>query len=384
MTNLRVPFATPHFSDEDLELIVSELRAVLKSGWLTSGKNVERFENQFAEFIGTSHAVALNSCTAALHSILLALGIRSGDEVIVPANTFVATANVVLYVGAKPVFADADPETFNLSVEDVKKRITRRTKAIIPVHLAGNPCDMKQLSEIAQENKLNLIEDCAHAHGANFQGKKCGTFGIAAAFSFYPTKVITSGEGGMVTTDDKNLAEKIKRLRNHGRGGYGPLEITELGYNYRMPDILAAIGLNQLGHIEKFLAIRQKLAIEYTSFFSNFKWIRPQIVRDGNLSSYYAFVVKLTSSAPFTRDFLLMRLKEQGVGGSVLYHPVHTQPFYLDSYGNGVECPVATELGQNSLALPIYNGMGQTEFEYVKSQLEGVISEASRPTVGTN
>ncbi len=198
----RIPFSRPCFVDDDLEEITSKVRDILRSGWLTSGPLVRQFEETFAEFVGVDYAVALNSCTAALHSILLALGIKRDDEVIVPTNTFVAAANAALYVDAKPVFVDSNPETFNISPEDLEAKISKKTKAIIVVHLGGNPCDMDEICDIADENNLTIIEDSAHAHGAKYKGKNCGTFGIASAFSFYPTKILTTGEGGLVATND--------------------------------------------------------------------------------------------------------------------------------------------------------------------------------------
>jgi len=370
---LKVPFAKPYFSEPDIDIILAEIRKVLHSGWLTSGKNVETFEQQFAELIGTKYAVATNSCTAALHAISMALDFKHGDELIVPANTFVATANMAVYVGAKPVFADSDPDTFNISPKDVREKITRRTKAIVPVHLAGNPCDMRELVEIADENDLQIIEDSAHAHKASYQGRNCGTFGIASAFSFYSTKVMTSGEGGMVTTDSKEIAERVKRIRNCGRGGFGPQEIAELGYNFRLPDILGVIGLNQLTHLSEFLVKRNRLAAEYDRLFSGIKWVKPQLVRRGNLSSYYTYVVQLTKGAPFSRDDLMKKLAVMGVGTSILYNPVVTQPLYSREYGEKAKVPVAIELGKRSFALPMFNGMTDEEMGYVKNCLLEVL-----------
>ena len=363
---MKVPFSKPFFDAEDLEEILSNMRTVLTSGWLTSGKNVDALEKDFAEIVGTRHAVALNSCTAALHSILLSLDLKPGDEVIVPSNTFVATANAALYTGAKPVFADSDPETFNLSPEDVELKISNKTKAIIAVHLAGNPCDMKQLSEIAQDHQLSLVEDCAHAHGCKTQGKNCGTFGQAGAFSLYATKIITAGEGGMVTTDDEKIAQRIRRIRTHGRGGVGPVETTGLGYNYRLSDIHAVIGLSQLKHLPEFIAQRQQVARSYDSFLSHTSWTRPQLVRTGNLCSYYVYLLKIAEDAPLQRDELAARLSEKGIGTSVLYYPVHTQPFYKDILDRDPSCPVAEELGKRTIALPMYNGMNNDELEFVK------------------
>jgi len=321
----------------------------------------------FANIVGCDYAVALNSCTAALHAILLTLGIGPGDEVVVPSNTFVATANAALYVGAKPVFADSDPATFNIRPSEIESKISEKTKAIIVVHVGGNPCDMKDIKEIAKDYKLPLIEDSAHAHGARYGGEHCGTMGLAGAFSFYPTKVVTTAEGGIVTTDDETLADKIRIIRNHGRAAFGPSEIVELGFNFRLSEIHSAIGLSQLKHMRSFVEARNHIAALYKASLSRIEWIRPQLVRNGNLSSYYAYIVMLTSEAPVSRDQFVKILKDRGVETSVLYHPVHLQPLYTKLWGRnlGVTLPVAEEIGRQSFALPIYNGMERSDVEYV-------------------
>lgn len=372
----KVPFAKPCFTDEDLGEITSNIEKVLLSGWLTSGPNVQKLEEQFSKFIGTSYAVALNSCTAALHAILLALDIKSGDEVIVPADTFVATANAALYAGARPVFADSDPETFNISPEDIQNKASKRTKAIIAVHLGGNPCDMKELDELTEDYKITLIEDCAHAHGAKYEGSNCGTFGVAGAFSFYPTKIMTTAEGGMVTTYKKDLAEKTMIIRNHGRAGYGPHEIVEMGYNYRLSDVHAIIGLAQMKHIDMFVRQRNTVAEIYRKGLSKIGWIEPQHVRDGNTSSYYAYIVKLTDNAPITRDELVKRLNDYGVMTSIVYYPIHLQPLYVNLFGYQAHMlPVAEELGRRSFALPLYNGMSVDEANYVVEVIKNMGEE---------
>ncbi len=373
----KIPFSKPCFSDEDISEVLNGIEAVLRSGWLTSGVNVRKLEEQFAKFIGVKQAVAVNSCTAALHIILLALGIKDGDEVIVPTNTFVATANAVLYVGGKPVFADSEPDTFNISPEDVQNKISKKTKAIIIVHLGGNPCEMRELRELAEDYNVALIEDCAHAHGAKYRDVNCGTFGVAGAFSFYPTKVITTAEGGMVTTNCENMAEKVKIIRNHGRAGFGPYEITEMGYNYRMSEVHAVIGLNQLKHINEFVKHRNRIARIYKEELSKIGWIKPQLVKDGNLCSYYAYIVKLTEDAPLSRDMLVQELNKRGVMTSVLYHPIHLQPFYIKiSKNRPCHLPIAEELGRKSFALPIYNGMSVEEATYVIDTLKNIAETA--------
>lgn len=372
-----IPFSKPYFSNDDIKEINVRIEEILRSGWLTSGPVVRQLEESFAEFIGTKHTVALNSCTAALHTALLALGVKSGDEVIVPSNTFVATANAALYVGAKPVFADSDPKTFNISPDDVQGKISKKTKAIIVVHLAGNPCSMKEIVEIAEDHNVIVIEDCAHAHGAKYKGVNCGTVGEAGCFSFYPTKIVTMAEGGIVTTNDESLAGKISLMRNHGRDGYGSSEIVEMGFNYRLSEIHAAIGLAQIKHIRDFVEQRCKLAKVYNQELSKISWLKPQCVEDSNLCSYYVYIVKLADEAPMSRDMLMRRLKDKGVETSVLYHPVHLQPFYVKLFGyQSGELPVAEELGEKSLALPLYNGMKSEEIPRVVDAIKEISQKA--------
>jgi len=358
MSKNNIPFAGPCFCDEDIKEVKDKIEQIIRSGWLTSGPAVSQLEEMFARFVKTKKAVAVNSCTAALHSVLLASKVKRGDEVIVPSNTFVATANAALYVGAKPVFVDSDPETFNISPSDIQKKICEKTKALIVVHLAGNPCNMKEITEIADDNKITLIEDCAHAHGARYQRTGCGAIGVAGCFSFYPTKIITTAEGGMVTTNNENLAEKVRVARNHGRATHGPTEILELGFNYRLSEIHAAIGLVQMKHVREFVAERNELSKAYAMKLKEVPWLESQHVEKGNLCSYYAYLVKLTEKAPVSRDVLVKKLAERGIGTSVIYHPAHLQPFYVELFGHRRgELPVAEELGEKGLALPLRNGM---------------------------
>jgi len=384
MTVNAIPFAKPFFFDEDIESIKDRIEEVLRSGWLTDGPVVRQFEEEFACFVGTKYTIGVNSCTAALHATLLALGLRRGDEVIVPSDTFVATANAALYVSAKPVFADSDPQTFNISVSDIERRITKKTKAIIVVHLGGNPCDMKEIQEIAEDHKLILIEDCAHAHGAKYKEMNCGGVGAVGCFSFYPTKVMTSAEGGMVTTDDYKLATKIKMIKNHGRAVYGPAEIFEVGYNYRLTDVHAVIGLAQLKHLNEFIKHRNSVARFYDDELSKVGWLRPQKIREGNSSSYYAYIAKLEDYAPIGRDELASKLKEKGIGTSILYHPVHLQPFYVRQLGFQSEVlPVAEDLGRRTIALPMYNNLSFEEAKRVVETIKQVAQEIPSARIAT-
>jgi len=373
---MKIPFAKPHFSEEDVSEILTSVRSVLASGWLTSGSIVQDLESQFARLLGDMHCIAVNSCTAALHSILMSLGVGPRDEVIVPSNTFVATANAVLYVGAEPVFADCDDKTFNVSPLDVIGKISHKTKAIIVVHLAGNPCDMSRFEAIANDRHIAIIEDCAHALGSKWRSKYCGTFGTASAFSFYATKVVTSGEGGMIATKDIRVAEKCKLIRNQGRGGYGPLEIQSLGYSFRMPDLLALIARNQLQHLDEFIRKRNQIAAKYTAGLRDISWIRPQCVEKDAFSSYCAYIVELVD-APLNRDKFAELLAKDGVGTSVLYHPIHLQPFYRRIFQHKPSMlPVAERLGARSLALPLFSGMRDEAVDFILESIHKI----SRPS----
>lgn len=369
----KIPFSKPSFSHEDITDIKTKIGYVLSSGWLTSGPKVEEFEKKYASHIGCKHTVALSSGTAALHTSLLALGIGVDHEVIVPADTYVATANTVLYVGAKPVFADSDPDTFNISPKAIRNKITKRTKAIIVVHLGGNPCDMNEINEMAKEYALYVIEDAAHAIGSKYKDQFCGALGTIGAFSFYPNKIITTAEGGLVSTNNDEVNHKIKIIRNQGRDSYGPSEIRELGFTYRLSDVHATIGLSQIKYINKFVKQRNKIAQTYNKGLSKYEFITHQVVKKGNLSSYYAYIIKLDRESPVKRDELIKLLKGKGIETSILFTPVHLQEIYYRLFGDQRgSYPIAEELGEFGLALPIYNDMSSAEASYVLKSINEI------------
>jgi dTDP-4-amino-4,6-dideoxygalactose transaminase len=362
----------PYFSDSDISEITSRIASVLRSGWLTSGEVVEEFEKKFSSFVGTKYAVALNSGTAALHAILSALKLSSNDEVVVPANTFISTAFAVLYVGAKPVLADCDINTFNVTAETIERSLSSKTKAVIVTHVGGNPCEMDEIVKLCQEKGLTLIEDAAHAHGSKYREKSCGAFGLANAFSFYPTKVMTSGEGGMVTTDSKEIYEYIKTFRNVGRAEIGHGPIVMLGYNYRMSNIHAVIGLNQLRHLEEFVKKRNELAKIYNQELEKIEWIEPQKVYSHSISSYYAYIVKILPNSPVSRDALMKYLREKGIETTIMFRPVHVQPYFKSRFNVKNRYPNAELVGTNSLVLPLHVGMTTEDVDYVVSALKSV------------
>lgn len=361
----QVKLAPPLFSEEDISTIASEISSVLRSGWLTSGKLVEELESRFRLVSGTRYAIAMSSGTAALHAIAAAQGLKQGDEMIVPANTFASTANAALYVGATPVLADCDPDTFNVTSETLEARVSAKTKAIMVTHIGGNPCEMDPIEALSKQRGLTLTEDAAHAAGASYEGRKCGSLSWAAAFSLYATKVVTSAEGGVLATNSKRLHDFAWTFRNAGREKFGSGPIVALGYNYRMTDVHAAIGLRQLARMDDFIEKRNHLASLYNEMLAGVAWLKPQLVERHSKSSYYAYLVRLLSGAPFSRDELARRLKARGVETTVMFRPIHMQP-YFKKYSKGpFKCPNAEMVGLKSLALPMHAGMSDEDVSYV-------------------
>lgn len=329
---------------------------------LASGDRVVEFEKKFADFCGSNHAVAINNGTAALHAALLACGIGPGDEVIVPAFTFVATATAVAMCGAKPVFADVDEKTFNIDPRQVSEKITPKTKAVIGVHIFGQPCDIEALQEICEVKSLKFIEDAAQAHGALYKNARAGSFGHLACFSFYATKNMITGEGGMVTTSDKAYNARLRLLINHGQSE--KYLHTILGYNYRMTDIGAALGLVQLKKLEKFNLRRRKNA-EYYNANLSVKGLSLPFVGSGRNHVYHQYVVRLTEEFPLNRTTFMDYLKSKGIGSAVHYPiPLHRQPLF------GLEndpdpCPVSSSLAGSVLSLPVHPLLDQKELAYI-------------------
>ncbi|MCO5383113.1 MAG: DegT/DnrJ/EryC1/StrS family aminotransferase [Methanosarcina barkeri] len=359
-----IPIAKPLLGKEEIDA-VSE---VLSSGMIAQGPKVEEFELAFADYTGCEYAAAVNSGTAALHIALLAHGIGKGDEVITSPFSFIATANSILYTGAKPVFADIEPATYNIDPERIQEKITSKTRAIMPVHLYGHPADMKAISEIADDNRLILIEDACQSHGAECLGRRVGSFGTGA-FSFYPTKNMTTSEGGMLTTDEKEIAEKAKIIRAHGSKVRYLHEM--LGFNMRMTDIAAAIGLVQLGKLDRFTAARQENAGILSAGLKGISGIVPAETKAGYTHVFHQYTVRTEK-----RDQLAAFLKEKGIGTGVHYPiPIHKQPLYRE-LGYKDSLPISEKAAEEVLSLPVHPALSRADLqEIVKATKEFYVKD---------
>ena len=359
-----INIAKPIIGEEEKAAVLE----VLESGMLAMGPRVKAFEEAFAEMCAVKHAVATSSGTTALHVALLAHGIGPGDEVITTPFTFIASANSILFTGARPVFIDIEPDTFNLNPELIEAAITSRTKAIMPVHLFGLSCDMDPIMEIAQQHNLIVIEDACQSHGARYKGKRVGSFGTGV-FSLYPTKNITSGEGGMITTSDDEIAEKCRVLRNHGmRRRYYH---DELGFNFRMTDIHAAIGLEQLKKLDHFTKARQRNAGYYRE---NLKYVKLPSELEGCEHVFNQFTVRVEDER---RDKLVDHLREHGIGSAIYYPvPVHKQTQYCDYLGYSDEYPEAEKASQEVISLPVHPGLQEDDLGKIVSVLNDYHKES--------
>jgi dTDP-4-amino-4,6-dideoxygalactose transaminase len=345
--------AKPQIGDEEKQAVME----VLDSGMIAQGPRVKEFEEAFAEMCGVKHAIATTSGTTALHVALLAHEIGPGDEVITSAFTFIASANSILFTGARPVFVDIDPRTFNLNVDLIEAAITPKTKAIMPVHLYGLTCDMDPIMNLAEKHGLAVIEDACQSHGAGYKNNKAGSFGTGT-FSLYPTKNITSGEGGMITTSDPVIDEKCRVIRQHGmRRRYYH---DELGYNFRMTDVHAAIGLAQLKKLDKFNAVRQANA----NFLSeNLQGVNVPYVPEGQTHVFHQYTVRVSDGK---RDALRTHLQDSGVGSEVYYPvPIHQQSFYVTDLGYKDSLPETENAALEVLSLPVHAGLSASDLETI-------------------
>ena len=381
-----LPFHVPLIEDEDVRAVVQ----VLKSGWITTGPKVKAFEEAFARYVGARHAVAVSSCTAALHLALEAIGLREGDEVLLPTMTFTATAEVVAYFKAKPVLVDCEPNYFNLDVRDAARKVNSRTKAVIPVHFAGHPCDMEAIADLAEAHHLRVIEDAAHALPARYKGRTIGTLSPLTAFSFYATKTITTGEGGMVTTDDDSLASRISLMRLHGMSrdawkryaaeGSWRYEVLEAGHKYNLTDIQAALGLVQLAKCDTMWRRRAALAERYNQGLSSLDVFRiPQVAPDVQHAWHLYVVLVEPKVLRIHRDQVIKELRQRGIGTAVHFIPLHLHPYYQREWGyRSGQFPVAEEYFDRCVSLPIYPGMRDQDAARVIEALHDIARKFRR------
>ncbi len=379
-----LPYGRQFIDEEDIEAVVD----VLRSDWLTTGPMVEAFEESLAQTTDSKYAVAVSSGTAALHAAMFALGIGPGDEVIVPAMTFAATANCVVFQGGTPVFADVQWDTLLLDPADVEVKIGPRTKAIIAVDYAGQPCDYDALRSVAERHNLALVADACHALGGRYKGKPVGSLADLSTFSFHPVKPITTGEGGAITTDDPEMARGLRIFRNHGittdfrerqQQGMWFYEMVELGFNYRITDIQCALGLSQLKRLPKFLVRRQEIARRYDEALENVDGVTPLRVRPGVSHSYHLYVVRLDRETPSSdRTTVFAALRADGIGVNVHYIPVHLHPYYRKKLGTKAGmCPVAEAAYEQILSLPMFPRLTEEDTTRVLETLHHIIEDGT-------
>ena len=374
---MNIPFAPPYITEDEINVVIE----VLKSGWLSMGYKTLEFENKFAKYIGSKHAVATNSCTSALFLSLKVLGIKKGDEVITTPFTFAATANVIVHCGAKPVFVDIEEETYNINADKIEEKITDKTKAIIAVHYGGQPADMKKIMKIAREYDLKVIEDAAHAVGSEYEkGKKVGSFGNLTCFSFYATKPMTTGEGGMITLNSDDLNEELRILRLHGisRDAWKRYlemdnwyyEVIEAGYKFNPTDISSAIGLEQLKKLDWMNERRKEIAEYYNEHLQGLDIICPRV--DSNVkSSYHLYPIRLIN---YDRNEFIKKMAQNGIGTSVHFIPLHLMPFYRKRYGyKRGDFPVTEKVFENIVSLPIYPQLTEKQLEFIVKSIKEII-----------
>jgi len=376
-----LPYNLPDISDTEIDAVVETLR----SGWLAPGPRVRAFEEDFAAAAGVKHAIALDSATAGMHLALVASGIGPGDEVITTPTTFAATVNVIIHAGATPVLADIRLEDYCIDPAAIERAITPRTRAIMPVHHGGSACRMEEILDIARRHDLRVFEDAAHGLGTRIGGRPPGGFGDATIFSFYPTKNITSGRGGMLTTDDDALAERCRLLALHGmsndawdryteRGAWA-YRVLAAGYNYAMSDYQAALGHAQFARLGEFQRQRMKLARRFNDRFASLPEIVPPQERNGTTHAWHLYVVRLRPAMlTISRDEFVVRLKERGIGASVHFIPIHHHPYYRETYGWAPgDFPVADQAFATMMSLPLYTRMTEAEVDRVSTAVEEIV-----------
>ena len=374
---IMIPYGRQTIEEDDIQAVVD----VLRSDYLTTGPKIAEFEKMVADYVGAKYAVAISNGTSALHAACFAAGIQAGDEVITTPLTFAASANCVLYCGGTPVFADVNPKTYNIDPEDIRRKITDKTKAIIAVHLAGQPCDMDEIHKIAKEHDLLVIEDGAHALGSVYKGKKVGTLSDMTTFSFHPVKPITTGEGGMIVTDNEELYQKMMLFRSHGITRDENLmtrnddpwfyQQLDLGYNYRITDIQCALGCSQMKKLDRFLARRKEIVARYNEAFADCENIITPYQLPETESGWHLYIVQVKNC---DRKKVFESLREQGIAVNVHYIPVYLHPYYQEHGYKDVHCKNAEEVYSHIISLPLYPTLTVEEQEYVIETLKHVIN----------
>lgn len=374
MSTKPIPMASADLEQSDIDAVVE----VLKSGHLALGPKVKEFEKAMEQYCGVKHAIAVNSGTSGLHLIMLALGIGPGDEVLVPSYTFVASVNCILYVGATPIFVDCDPKTFCFDVKSAEKKITKKTKAMVVVDVFGHPADWDKIDAFAKKHKLKVVDDCCEAIGAKYKGKRMGSQGDAGCFAFYPNKQMTTGEGGMIVTNDDEVAKICRGLRNQGREEMSQwLEHKWVGYNFRLDEMSAALGLSQLKRLESFLEQRDQVARVYTALLANHPALETPYISPDVTMSWFVYVVKL--KAPYHRDEVIAGLAEKGIPARAYFSGIHTQPFLKEiSKKQNVNVPVTDEVQNRTFALPFHNKLTAEECQQVVRALNDVLATLAK------
>lgn len=370
-----IPYGGQTIEDDDINAVIE----VLKSDYLTTGPKIAEFEKSVADYVGAKYAVAISNGTSALHAACFAAGIGPGDEVITTPITFAASSNCVLYCGGTPVFADIDPKTYNIDPDDIRKKITDKTKAIIAVHLAGQPCDMDEIHKIAKENNLIVIEDGAHALGSVYKGKKVGSLSDMTTFSFHPVKPITTGEGGMIVTDNEEFYKKMVLFRSHGitrdktmmTRNDGPwfYQQFDLGFNYRITDIQCALGCSQMKKLDRFLAKRKEIVLRYNEAFADCENIVTPYQMPETESGWHLYIVQVKNC---DRKQIFEALRDKGIGVNVHYIPVYMHPYYQEHGYKDVHCKNAEEVYSHIISLPLYPGLTEEQQSYVIDTLKSL------------
>lgn len=368
----QIPVAKPYITQDDIDEVVK----VLKSGQLSLGPYTTKFEEDFAKAIGASYAVSVNSGTSGLHLAMRAINLQPGEEVVTSPFSFVASSNCVLFEGGKPVFADIDEKTYNIDPRKVKDVITAKTTSLLPVHIFGQPCDMDPLLKLAEKEELEIVEDACESILAEYKGRKAGTFGKAAVFAFYPNKQMTTGEGGMITTNSREVRDLCRSMENQGRADDGSwLNHIRLGYNYRMDEMSAALGWSQLKKIDFLINERERIAKRYTTRLKKVDGIITPYVMPDVRHTWFVYVIRIAKG--INRNTVMAKLKEQGISTKDYLPAIHLQKFYKDKfkYKEG-DFPVCEEVSASTIALPLYVGLSDADVDYVCDILEKVIREA--------